>query len=117
MAELDAAAMRQSAHSASELLKALGNENRLLILCHLCEGERSVGELQSLIGLGQSALSQHLARLRQDRLVKTRRVSQTIYYSLNGEAARRVIEVLYQLYCGPMRQAADRRLETAETET
>lgn len=91
--------MRESARRASELLKALGNENRLLILCNLASGEKSVGELQQAIGLRQSALSQHLARLRHDGLVQTRRASQTIYYSLEGEEAARVIEVLYSLYC------------------
>lgn len=83
------------------MLKALSNENRLLILCHLGNGEMSVGQIQQVIGLSQSALSQHLARLRQDDLVKTRRVSQTIYYSLKGEAASRIIQVLYELYCAP----------------
>ena len=94
-------AMHVAASRATELLKALSNEHRLLILCNLCHGEKSVGELQQVIDLSQSALSQHLARLRQDRLVKTRRQAQTIYYSLRGEAARRVIAVLYDLYCAP----------------
>lgn len=99
--EPDLEALRDSARQASEMLKALSNENRLLVLCHLGQGEMSVGEIQRAIGLSQSALSQHLARLRQDKLVKTRRVSQTIYYSLNGEAASRIIQVLYELYCAP----------------
>ncbi len=97
----DLHALRDSARQASEMLKALSNEHRLLILCYLHQGEMSVGQIQRAIGLGQSALSQHLARLRQDRLVKTRRVAQTIFYSLNGEAASRIIEVLYTLYCAP----------------
>lgn len=106
--------MRESARRASELLKALGNENRLLILCNLASGEKSVGELQQAIGLRQSALSQHLARLRHDGLVQTRRASQTIYYSLDGEEASRVIEVLYSLYCAPEPRAATRAVETAK---
>ncbi len=93
--------LRESARQASELLKALSNEHRLMILCNLLDGERNVGELQALIGLSQSALSQHLARLRQDGLVSTRREAQTIYYSPRGEAARRIIAVLYELYCAP----------------
>lgn len=84
---------------ASALLKMMGNEKRLLILCQLGNGEKSVGELENLVGLKQSALSQHLARLRGERLVKTRRVSQTIYYSLASEEAARLIETLYGLYC------------------
>lgn len=102
MFDLDLAAMRHSARRASDLMKALSNENRLLILCQLSQGERSVGELQAIIGLAQSALSQHLARLRHDDLVQTRRQSQTIYYSLKGEEARQVIAVLYRMYCAPL---------------
>jgi DNA-binding transcriptional ArsR family regulator len=93
------AAMEQSAKRASRLLKALSNEHRLLVLCRLTEGEKSVGELERLVGLSQSALSQHLARLRRDELVKTRRNAQTIYYSLSGDHATKVINVLYQIYC------------------
>lgn len=93
-------AMRAHACSAASLLKSLANDRRLMILCDLLHGERSVGELEDLIGLSQSALSQHLARLRRDRLVKTRRESQTIYYSLADSAAAKVIGVLYELYCG-----------------
>jgi DNA-binding transcriptional ArsR family regulator len=93
--------LREAARQASDLLKALSNENRLLVMCNLADGEKSVGQLQSIIGLSQSALSQHLARLRQDGLVKTRRESQTIYYSLAGDEASRVIAVLYELYCAP----------------
>ncbi len=86
---------------AATLLKAMSNERRLLILCHLVVGERSVGELEALVDLSQSALSQHLARLRRDGLVQTRRNAQTIYYSLNGVEARRIMATLYQLYCDP----------------
>ena len=91
--------MQQNAKRASSLLKAMSNEHRLMVLCQLLHGERSVGELEEIIGLSQSALSQHLARLRKDDLVKTRRAAQTIYYSLAGEEAQRVIETLYGLYC------------------
>ena len=84
---------------AAELLKMMGNERRLMILCQLGNGEKSVTELETLIGLKQSALSQHLAKLRSERLVETRRESQTIYYSLASEEVEKLIETLYGLYC------------------
>lgn len=96
---LDLEQLQDNARRASTLLKAMSNEHRLLILCQLSKGEKSVGELERLIGLSQSALSQHLARLRRDELVKTRRCAQTIFYSLRGEEASQVIETLYGLYC------------------
>jgi DNA-binding transcriptional ArsR family regulator len=92
--------MREHASDAAGLMKALGNESRLMILCVLAEGERSVGDLNSLIPLSQSALSQQLARLRQQGLVDTRRESQTIYYSLSSGPADRVINLLHDIYCG-----------------
>jgi DNA-binding transcriptional ArsR family regulator len=79
---------------ASVLLKAMGNERRLMILHYLTQGEKSVGELEGLIGLSQSALSQHLARLRREHLVRTRRDAQSIYYSLNGNGATVILEAL-----------------------
>ena len=91
--------LQKSARRASALLKAMSNEHRLLILCQLLHGECSVGELERLIGLSQSALSQHLARLRRDNLVQTRRSAQTIYYSLAGDEASTIIKTLYELYC------------------
>ncbi len=91
--------LQDKARAASALLKAMSNEHRLLILCRLLGCERSVGELERVVGLSQSALSQHLARLRRDDLVKTRRVAQTIYYSLKGDAVASVLETLYALYC------------------
>ncbi len=94
-----AAAMAGNVLRAAGLLKAMSSPHRLMVLCHLSDGERSVGELGALIGLGQSALSQHLARLRRERLVKTRRSHQTIYYSLDGEASQRVMKTLYDIYC------------------
>lgn len=77
----------------------MGNPHRLVVLCQLMTGERSVGELERLVGLSQSALSQHLARLRRDGLVKTRRSAQTIFYSLYGDEAQAVLATLYRLYC------------------
>ena len=92
--------MRAHAPDAAGLMKALGNESRLMILCTLAEGERSVGELNTMIPLSQSALSQQLARLRGQGIVKTRRESQTIYYSLAPGPADRVINLLHDIYCG-----------------
>ncbi|MGB5257543.1 MAG: metalloregulator ArsR/SmtB family transcription factor [Woeseiaceae bacterium] len=92
--------MQEHAADAAGLMKALGNESRLMILCLLTEGERSVSELNDSIPLSQSALSQQLARLRQQGLVKTRRESQTIYYALANGPADRVIHLLHDIYCG-----------------
>jgi ArsR family transcriptional regulator, virulence genes transcriptional regulator len=83
---------------ASRLLKLMGNERRLTVLCSLAEGELSVGELEAKIGLSQSALSQHLAKLRHDGLVRTRRQRQTIYYALAGTEAAFLLVALGQLY-------------------
>ena len=91
--------MESNASRASALLKAMSNQHRLMILCQLAPGEKCVSELEEIIDLSQSALSQHLARLRRDKLVQTRRQAQTIFYSLSGEEATSVIEVLYDLYC------------------
>ena len=91
--------LRNNAQQATTLLKALANENRLMILCHLDDKEMSVTELNECLDLSQSALSQHLAILRRDGLVKTRRESQTIFYSLNGEEAKQVIRTLHSMYC------------------
>ncbi len=88
-----------SAHRASGFLKALANENRLVILCALVEGEKNVGELENILGIRQPTLSQQLARLRADELVATRRDSKHIFYSLASEEAERVIGLLYELFC------------------
>lgn len=82
---------------AAGLLKALSNEKRLLIICALHRGEKSVSELEAIIELSQSALSQHLARLRRDKLVRTRRDAQTIYYSLDNEATTEILKCLYEI--------------------
>ena len=92
-------ALEGKADEAARLLAALGQTKRLMALCRLLDQEMSVGALAEAVGLGQSALSQHLARLRDLGIVATRRDGQTIYYRLESENARRIIEVLYQLYC------------------
>ena len=91
--------LRESAREASVLLKAMSNEHRLVILCQLVGEERSVGELVRLVGLSQSALSQHLARLRRDNLVRTRRDAQTIYYSIGAAEPLAILRLLYELFC------------------
>lgn len=96
-------AMRAHAVDASRLLKALANEKRLMLLCLMVEGEQSVGELNAQVDLSQSALSQHLAVLREDGLVSTRREAQTIYYALASGPARQIIETLHGIYCGAPR--------------
>lgn len=95
--------MKAHAGEATRLLKALANESRLMILCNLSEGEMTVGQLNELIPLSQSALSQHLALLRRDELVKTRRQAQTIYYSLVDGPASQIIQVLHDIYCPSIR--------------
>jgi len=91
--------MQEHSARAAQLLKKMANEHRLLVLCSLVGGEKSVGELNAMIPLSQSALSQHLAALREADLVQTRREAQTIFYSLQGSDAIRVIEVLQSIYC------------------
>ncbi len=89
------------ATEAARLLSALANPRRLTILCELAEGERSVGELVPIVGVQQAALSQHLARLRIDGLVSTRRDAQMIFYRLSSPAAVAVINTLADIYCRP----------------
>lgn len=96
---IDPESMRAHAVEAARLLKVLGNEKRLMLLCLLVEGERSVSELNARLDLSQSALSQHLAVLREDGLVVTRREAQAIYYSLREGPAQRIIETLHDIYC------------------
>ena len=92
---------QQSAGAATRLLRALSNEHRLMILCRLGDGELQVSQLQALVGLSQSALSQHLARLRDDGLVATRRDGTAVFYRIHDTAALKVIAVLADLYCSP----------------
>lgn len=97
--QLNNRAMQQNARKAVNLLKGLANENRLMLMCVLCEGELSVGALNERIPLSQSALSQHLAVLREQGLVRTRREGQTIYYSLSDSPALKVIQSLHDEFC------------------
>ncbi len=95
--------MQATAAQVSDLMRVLSHESRLLILCHLVEGERSVGELARLLGVREQAMSQQLARLRAEGLVARRREGQTIYYSLDREDVRALISFLYATYCGDER--------------
>jgi DNA-binding transcriptional ArsR family regulator len=89
------------AGAAARLLRALGNARRLEILCQLVHGERSVSEINGAVELSQSALSQHLAVLRRDGIVSTRREAQTIYYRIASDPAKQVMQTLYGIYCVP----------------
>jgi ArsR family transcriptional regulator, virulence genes transcriptional regulator len=93
--ELKAHALR-----ATALLKAMSNPARLMVLCQLAEGEKSVGELESAVSLSQSGLSQHLALLRRESIAVTRRQGQTIFYRLSSEEAAAVMRTLYAIFCG-----------------
>ncbi len=97
----DLAELEASAHSAARMLKLLASEQRLLLLCRLIDGEASVGDLASHVGLAQSATSQHLAKMRAEGLVATRRDAQTIYYRLHDPAAMKVLETLCDIYRAP----------------
>jgi len=92
--------LHDMASHACELLKAMANEWRLMILCHLSEGEKTVSELQSLLGLSQSALSQHLAILRREKIVRSRKHAQSVSYSLAGDEATKVMSTLHDVFCG-----------------
>ena len=100
----------ENAKRASNFLKALANENRLIILCCLAEGEKNVGDLETMLGIRQPSLSQQLARLRSDRLVETRRDSKQIYYRLASEEAHQMIGLLYEMFCSDEKTDAKRAL-------
>ena len=91
--------LKAKAPQAADLLRQLANANRLLILCHISQEERSVGQLEQDLGIRQPGLSQQLAELRQSGLVKTRRESRSIYYSIADERAEAVMAMLYEIFC------------------
>lgn len=107
-ADFDMEAMQKNAGAAAQLLKTLANEQRLRILCRLIAGELSVGELNEEIDLSQSALSQHLAKLREEGIVTTRREAQTIYYAVSEGAVREIMRTLHRIYCEIPRQRRGR---------
>jgi DNA-binding transcriptional ArsR family regulator len=99
--------MRETAPKVSELMKVLSNEHRLMILCQLAEGEKSVGELAELLNVRQAALSQQLALLRKDGMVRTRRQAQNVFYSLAREDVRSLMGFLYETYCSTETRSND----------
>jgi DNA-binding transcriptional ArsR family regulator len=101
LTRFDLRLFEESAGRAATLLRLLANEKRLMILCQLADGEMAVGDIQSGVSLSQSALSQHLALLRTEGIVATRRDGQAIFYRLDDPAAMRVIETLAELFCPP----------------
>lgn len=98
-ARMDADELLGQAQEASNLMKALAHEGRLMILCHLSSGEKSVTELENLLESRQAAVSQQLARLRLEGLVSARREGKAIYYHLSDSRARRLVEVIYEMFC------------------
>ena len=98
--------LHDMATHACDLLKAMANEWRLMILCQLSEGERTVSELQAMLGLSQSALSQHLAVLRREKIVRARKHAQSVSYSLAGEDAIKVMHTLHDLFCGAAKDSS-----------
>ncbi|OJY11495.1 MAG: transcriptional regulator [Rhizobiales bacterium 62-47] len=107
--KIDSKIMEAAADQASDLLKALSNRHRLLIICQLIDGERSVGDLAQFLDLRDSTVSQHLALLRKDGLVSARRDAQTIYYSIASDPAREVLKTLYQVYCASAKPGQPKR--------
>ncbi|WP_293696919.1 MULTISPECIES: ArsR/SmtB family transcription factor [unclassified Sphingopyxis] len=101
LTRFDLRLFEESAGRAATLLRLLANEKRLMILCQLADGEMAVGDIQSHVSLSQSALSQHLALLRTEGIVATRREGQAVFYRLDDPAAMRVIETLAELFCPP----------------
>lgn len=99
--------LNDRAEQVAAILSLMGNAHRLRILCRLAEGETSVGSLTREIDLSQSALSQHLAKLRESGLVETRREAQTIFYRLATEEMRAIMAALYEVFCGPEADARD----------
>ncbi len=102
VSEMNLAELQSRALRATALLKAMANPVRLLVLCQLAEGEKSVGELERVVEVSQSALSQHLALLRNRGLVRWRRAGQTIFYSLEGSEAPTLLAALYEVYCSKL---------------
>ncbi len=102
--------LQRSARRAAPLLKAMSNPSRLVILCQLAEGERSVGDLEERVGLSQSGISQHLAVLRREHVVATRRDRQTVFYSLASKEVVELMATLHRVFCKPAKPARARQL-------
>ncbi len=102
--------LTEKSEEAARLLAMLANPHRLRILCELHKGERSVSSIEDVVGLSQSALSQHLAKLREAGVVTTRREAQTIHYSISDARAARVLALLFDIYCAPAQRTNPRRI-------
>lgn len=111
--KVDVSQMQAAADQASDLLKSLANRHRLMIVCQLIDGERAVGELAAFLGTRDTVVSQHLALLRKDGLVKTRRDGQIIWYAISSPAARELVRTLYRIFCAPAAACAPRRRRRA----
>ncbi|ESY68573.1 ArsR/SmtB family transcription factor [Mesorhizobium opportunistum] len=109
MRNIEIIELGKMAREASELLAAMANEKRLMILCHLLDGETSVNELADLVDMNQSALSQQLSKLRALKLVDTRRDAQQVYYRLASSKVERILQTLYGIYCDPEARTAKTR--------
>ena len=120
MSPVDPAVMEQlkeKAPQAADLLRQLANANRLLILCHISQEERSVGQLEQDLGIRQPGLSQQLGELRQSGLVKTRRESRSIYYSIADDRAEAVMAMLYEIFCKDARSLTQRLATNSDEAT
>lgn len=106
---IDKDTLFSSAQQACNLLKCLANPHRLMVICHLMDGRKSVGELADLVGIGQSNASQHLGQLRLHGILTTEREAQTIYYSIQSEPARQVLHVLYDQFCSDKPKSKGKR--------
>ena len=108
------ASLMENAKRASDFLKAVANENRLIILCALAQGEKNVGQLEEILGIRQPTLSQQLSRLRSEDLVKTRRASKQIYYRIASDEALELVGLIYDLFCSNQSDsAADKEVSSA----
>ena len=117
LSQFDTTQFEVQAGAAARLLRALANERRLMILCQLTDGERSVGQLLPLVGLSQSALSQHLAVLREEGIVATRRESQMIWYRIADPAALKVVATLAEIFCPiDMRKSDERHIDAPDAD-
>lgn len=111
---MDNEPLDSKASQVERLLKLLAHRGRLMVLCNLMEGERSAGDLESVAKLSQSALSQHLAKLREEKIVSTRRDAQRIYYRLADDRTRTILDCLTQTFAADIKPAMDRLAEQAQ---
>ncbi len=109
--KIDLAVLQHAASQASTLLKVLANPDRLLLLCQMTQGEYCVSDLEGLTGIRQPTLSQQLTVLREEEMVSTRREGKQIFYKIASKEALAVMQVLYEMYCGPAKERATEQKE------